>query len=691
MAKNLGDGFVRVRPDTSTFAKETHSGLSGGLRKVAGLVAGAFAGRAVFRALDGMVGKASDLNETVNKADIIFGRQSRSIMRWSKNSDTAFGLSQQAALGAAASFGDMFSQIGFADKASARMSKSTVRMAADLGSFNNLDTGDVLDRISAGLRGEYDSLQKVIPNINAARVESVALAQTGKTVAKELTAQEKAAATLAIIHKDGARATGDYKRTQDGLANSNKTVGAQVDNLKTKVGNALLPIWAATSKTLRTEVLPPLTHLADKYLPKVADGVSKWIGSGDPGKMFGQLKSGLSGINWAELGAGITTLGSAAKQLGPALKDVSIDTVNDGLNVFSTVIKFAADNIGLLEKALPFLVAGFVALKAAQVANNTVGRDSLVGFGLQIGSTLSLAASNRMLVKSQQQVAAATISATGAENAGAVSRIRGAAATVASTVASKAAQLATKAWAAAQWVLNAAMTANPIGLIVAGIALLIAGAVLAYHKVTWFRTAVDAVWGALKTVGSFIADVFVGYLKLMAKAWLTVGIFGVKALRLLLIGAFKTFDGILSAAEKGLGWIPKFGPKISAARKAFDAFGDRTIDKLDKLGNKLETTKNKLDGVAKDRSATITFNYRYVGLRAPGGTGGTRGRDDDLARVTPRKSGKTTTSGRVAAAGGVLSFRIENWAEGIGYILGLADDQMADEIAYAGTIEGMGP
>jgi cell wall-associated NlpC family hydrolase len=59
-------------------------------------------------------------------------------------------------------------------------------------------------------------------------------------------------------------------------------------------------------------------------------------------------------------------------------------------------------------------------------------------------------------------------------------------------------QAATKAWAAAQWLLNVAMSANPIALIVIGIAALVAGIVLVATKTTWFQRLWTAAWGAIK-------------------------------------------------------------------------------------------------------------------------------------------------------------------------------------------------
>jgi hypothetical protein len=51
---------------------------------------------------------------------------------------------------------------------------------------------------------------------------------------------------------------------------------------------------------------------------------------------------------------------------------------------------------------------------------------------------------------------------------------------------------------AAQWAWNVAMTANPIGLVIAGIALLVGAVVLIATKTDWFQRAWSASWGWIK-------------------------------------------------------------------------------------------------------------------------------------------------------------------------------------------------
>lgn len=81
-------------------------------------------------------------------------------------------------------------------------------------------------------------------------------------------------------------------------------------------------------------------------------------------------------------------------------------------------------------------------------------------------------------------------------------------ATAAWNVVTKAARIATAGWAVQQRLLNTAMRANPIGLIITAITLLVAGFILAYKKVGWFRNAVNAAWAGIKIAVAAVVDWF---------------------------------------------------------------------------------------------------------------------------------------------------------------------------------------
>lgn len=67
----------------------------------------------------------------------------------------------------------------------------------------------------------------------------------------------------------------------------------------------------------------------------------------------------------------------------------------------------------------------------------------------------------------------------------------------------KAAAAVSKIWAAGVWLVNAAMRANPIGIVITIIAALVAAIIVAYNKSETFRNIVQAVWKGIQAAISF--------------------------------------------------------------------------------------------------------------------------------------------------------------------------------------------
>lgn len=115
------------------------------------------------------------------------------------------------------------------------------------------------------------------------------------------------------------------------------------------------------------------------------------------------------------------------------------------------------------------------------------GIKALVGFVNALGSIPGFLVENRALIIG---LAAALVTLNAANIAAAASTLYAAAATKAKAVADKAATAST-------WLLNAALNANPIGLVVAAIALLVGGLVWAYQNFDSVRESVNNAWDSL--------------------------------------------------------------------------------------------------------------------------------------------------------------------------------------------------
>lgn len=107
---------------------------------------------------------------------------------------------------------------------------------------------------------------------------------------------------------------------------------------------------------------------------------------------------------------------------------------------------------------------------------------------------------------------------------------------------------AMKIWSAVQMVLNLSLWTSPITWIVMGVLLLVAAIVLIATKTTWFQTAWEAVWGAIKAYYSFVLNAIVTVFKtwwaVFSGFWKGVGSFFVKV-----------WNGITSKARAAGSWI----------------------------------------------------------------------------------------------------------------------------------------
>lgn len=104
---------------------------------------------------------------------------------------------------------------------------------------------------------------------------------------------------------------------------------------------------------------------------------------------------------------------------------------------------------------------------------------------------------------------------------------------------------ATRIWTGVQWLLNVAMSANPIGLIIIGIAALVATVVYCWNKFAGFRAFILTMWDTLKGFGNIIKEYVINRFNDMLSGLGKLG----EALRKLFTGDFK---GAASAAAEGL-------------------------------------------------------------------------------------------------------------------------------------------
>lgn len=277
MARRIVVEFAGDTSKLDAAFSKVKSGSSGLEKAVKGIAVGAAVGLVTAQIGDA-IQAASSLNESMSKSANVFGQSAAAIDAWAQQGATDFGLSKQAALEAASSFGNMFNQLGVGTTQAAQLSQNMVELAADFASFHNANIEDVITAQSAAFRGEYDSLQRFLPLINAASVEQEALSMTGKKTTKELTAQEKALAVNNLMMKGAGAAAGDFDRTSDGLANQQRILAANIENTQAVIGQKLQPVMNDVLHWLNSDGIPGFMTFARVIGEGFADAAGFFVG-----------------------------------------------------------------------------------------------------------------------------------------------------------------------------------------------------------------------------------------------------------------------------------------------------------------------------------------------------------------------------------------------------------------------------
>ncbi len=210
---------------------------------------GALAGLGVGLFLKQSTQAASDLSESLSKSNVVFGDSAKAIEEWSKTSAQNFGMSQQAALEATGTYGNLMVSLGLSESKSKKMSTSLVELAGDLASFNNTSTEEALQALRSGLVGETEPLKRFGVNMNETTLKAKAL-KMGliESTTQALDPQTKSLAAYALIMEQTKTAQGDFKRTSDGMANSQRTANAEFEDAKAALGTDLVPLMTKAFK-----------------------------------------------------------------------------------------------------------------------------------------------------------------------------------------------------------------------------------------------------------------------------------------------------------------------------------------------------------------------------------------------------------------------------------------------------------
>ncbi|WP_158566438.1 hypothetical protein [Micromonospora craterilacus] len=328
----------------------------------------------------------------------------------------------------------------------------------------------------------------------------------------------------------------------------------------------------------------------------------------DGGSTMDSLERGTAAMRaWLDSAQGQETVGAVLERLRDILGSVAqvIPTVaaegssfRDTLSVTSVVVGFLADNLDKVAVALPYLAAGLVVAKVAQIAGNVASAASLP---IQIAQTIAqyrlgaAVRANSALLRGQ---AAAQTATDVVQKRSIVTMAAQRVATIAGTVVTWAATAATAAFGIAVQIAT-----SPITLIVLAIALLVAGLILAYKRCETFRKIVDTAFKAIGALGLWLWNsVLKPWFAAVLKGWRMVGNVVLWWWRNVTVPAW-------TAVARGVIWLKDrvvagFNGWLAVFRRVAGWIGDLRRTAIDRFNSLLDWVRD-LPGRLRSRLAAI--------------------------------------------------------------------------------------
>lgn len=295
----------------------------------------------------GSVDAFASLEDAQGAAGVTFGKATSAIDGFATAAAKNYGISQRAATEAAITFGTLGKSAGMSGEDLAGFSTKFAGLAGDLASFRGTSPEQAIEAIGAALRGESEPIRAYGVLLDDASLRQEALSQgLIKTTKEALTPQQKVLATQALILKQTTDAQGDFQRTADSTANTQKTLTAEMENQQAVLGAKLAPAVTA----MRQAMIDLIGALAGA------------------GTAFAAV-TGFIGDNSKAFVAAATVLGAV---FGPALVAMGVSATINGAKVVAAWVAqqlAAMKSLAVQSLVVAGIVGGYVALGASAVAS----------------------------------------------------------------------------------------------------------------------------------------------------------------------------------------------------------------------------------------------------------------------------------------------------------------------------------
>ena len=329
----MARGGVRVQilgefnPKGFQEAQKAAEGLSGQMKNLAKTVGAAFATREVINFAKSAVSAASDLGESINAVNVTFGEASAGILALGENAATAVGLSAREFNAFAVQFSGFTQQIAGSERSVVEVTDELTTRIADFASVMNKDIPEAAQVFQSALAGETEPIRRFGIDMSAAAVQAYALREGMVASASEMTEAIKVQARYGLLMESTNKVAGDFNNTSDSLANQQRILAAQMDDLRATVGAALVPALEGLMKVAKP-LVEAFTALPEGLQQIVAVSALAAVG-------FKSLSTTLQGLGLAASTAN-KSLGAVGLVIGAAATLYTLYSQNKGAATAAT-------------------------------------------------------------------------------------------------------------------------------------------------------------------------------------------------------------------------------------------------------------------------------------------------------------------------------------------------------------------
>lgn len=261
----------------------------------------ALGGLAVGAAAGGrsLLGLATQLEATGNKARTVFGPELGSVTKWAESSAEKMGLTTNELVGMGAGFADLLVPMGFTRKRASELTQETLGLTGALAQWSGgtKSAAEVSDILVSAMLGETDALKGLGIGLAAADVEARLAAKGQNKLTGQALEQARALAVQELLLSKSTDAQVAYAEGANRLGITQARLSARWKTFREQAAQRFAP-HALRFLTGLTERLPMLQKAAGDFVrnawPPIRDGFRAL------GESFGRIGDKLGGVTSQE-------------------------------------------------------------------------------------------------------------------------------------------------------------------------------------------------------------------------------------------------------------------------------------------------------------------------------------------------------------------------------------------------------